>query len=239
MLQWLRPFFSTKSCVNDKANNMHPIYEDNHLLVLNKPTGILTQPSGTEQKSLEEEAKGWLKETYQKPGNVFLEAVHRLDKPVSGIVVFGKTSKALTRLNESIRAKKIHKIYWGWVEGSLPLEEATLEHYLLHDDFHAKVVDSCHPKGKVAHLSYRVLKRKKERTLIEIELKTGRYHQIRLQLSKIGFPIWGDQKYGGKEKYESDAIALHHYCLEIPHPISQEWMIFKALPPPSFLNLEK
>lgn len=216
---------------------MQPLFEDNHLLVLNKPAGLLTQPSGTDQESLEQQAKAWLKEVYHKPGNVFLEAVHRLDKPVSGIVVFGKTSKALTRLNASMRAKQTRKIYWAWVEGSLVLDEGVLEHVLLHDDFHAQVVDHQHPEGKRACLTYRVLQRKKDRTLLEIELETGRYHQIRLQLATLGHPIWGDRKYGGQQSYESGAIALHHQRLQLPHPISQDWMTFEALPPSAFIAL--
>lgn len=216
---------------------MIPLFEDNHLLVLNKPAGLLTQPSGTEQESLEQQAKAWLKAIYHKPGNVFLEAIHRLDKPVSGIVVFGKTSKALSRLNASMRAKQAHKIYWAWVEGMMPLDEGDLEHFLLHDDFHAKVVAGDHPGGKAARLTYRVLQRKKERTLVEIELATGRYHQIRLQLAAAGHPIWGDRKYGGLQTYESGAIALHHRRLELPHPISQNWLIFEVAPPAAFISL--
>ncbi len=215
-----------------------PVFEDNHLLVLNKPAGLLTQPSGTEQDSLEQQAKAWLKSVYQKPGNVFLEAIHRLDKPVSGIVVFGKTSKALSRLNASMRAKQARKIYWAWVEGVIPLDEGDLEHFLLHDDFHAKVVAANHSGGKAAHLAYRVLQRKNDRTLVEIELSTGRYHQIRLQLAAFGHPIWGDRKYGGLQKYEPGAIALHHQRLELPHPISSTWLTFEVSPPTAFSALE-
>jgi 23S rRNA pseudouridine1911/1915/1917 synthase len=216
---------------------MIPLFEDNHLLVLNKPAGLLTQPSGTEQESLEQQAKAWLKAVYHKRGNVFLEAIHRLDKPVSGVVVFGKTSKALSRLNASMRAKKSRKIYWAWVEGEISLNEGTLEHFLFHDEFHAKVVDADHPAGKMACLNFKVLKRKSGRTLLEIELSTGRYHQIRLQLTAVGHPIWGDHKYGAKQKYESGAIALHHQHLELPHPISQAWMTFEAAPPIAFTAL--
>lgn len=217
---------------------MIPLFEDNHLLVLNKPAGLLTQPSGTEQDSLEQQAKAWIKEIYHKPGNVFLEAVHRLDKPVSGVVVFGKTSKALSRLNASMRTKKAHKIYWAWVEGSVNLDQDTLEHTLVHDAFHAKLVDPDHPEGKVASLNYKVLQRRNDRTLLEIELETGRYHQIRLQLAALGHPIWGDRKYGGIKQYAPDAIALHHRCLQMPHPVSQTWLTFEAPLPSAFLALE-
>lgn len=211
-----------------------PLFEDNHLLVLNKPPGILTQPSGTEQASLEQQAKDWLKEVYGKPGNVFLEAVHRLDKPVSGIVVFAKTSKALSRLNLSMRTKQVRKIYWGWIEGVLVKQEGHLEHYLLHDDFQAKIVDAQHPQGKIAHLNYKVLERKKDRTLVEIELITGRYHQIRLQFAALGHPILGDRKYGGQMSYYPERIALHHRLLQLTHPISQNVLTFEAPLPCNF-----
>ncbi len=211
-----------------------PLFEDNHLLVLNKPPGLLTQPSGKSQESLEGQAKAWLKAVYHKPGNVFLEAVHRLDKPVSGVVVFGKTGKALSRLNLSIRAKEMKKIYWTWVEGeSLPLQ-GVLEHFLIHDDFQARVVPASHSEGKRARLVYRVLVQHERRTLLEIELETGRYHQIRAQLAAQGHPIWGDVKYGSRHIYVPEAIALHHRRLQLPHPISRARMTFEAPLPDSF-----
>jgi 23S rRNA pseudouridine1911/1915/1917 synthase len=219
-----------------RVSMLSPLFEDNHLLVLNKPAGLLTQPSGTEQDSLEKQAKAWLKEVYHKPGNVFLEAVHRLDKPVSGVVVFGKTSKALTRLNAAMRAKQTRKLYWAWVEGSLPQDTDTLHHFMLHDEFHARIVPENHSEGKAARLTYRVLQRHPQRTLVEIELHTGRYHQIRLQLATIGCPIWGDRKYGSTHDYEAEAIALHHHSLRMPHPISQFALIFEAPPPSAFLG---
>jgi 23S rRNA pseudouridine1911/1915/1917 synthase len=214
-----------------------PLFEDNHLLVLNKPPGLLTQPSGTDQDSLEQQAKAWIKTIYHKPGHVFLQAVHRLDKPVSGIVIFAKTSKALSRLNASMRAKQISKTYWAWVEGSIDSDGGILEHWLVHDEFHAKRVESDHPEGKVARLTYQVLQRKKGRTLLQIELATGRYHQIRLQFSASGHPVWGDRKYGGTQQYMPDAIALHHRCLQLPHPISQTWLMVEAPPPTAFMAL--
>lgn len=199
---------------------MHPeiLYEDNHLLAVNKPAGWLTQPSGTEQGSLEEYCKQWVKEKYQKPGNVFLTPIHRLDKPVSGIVIFAKTSKALSRLNVAIRAKKMKKVYYALVEGSPSPAEATLEHYLLHGEFQAHVVSSDVPNAKLARLHYRVLKSGLQ-SLIEIHLDTGRYHQIRVQFSEIGHPIAGDEKYGSQRSYANGCIALHHGRLNIPHPV--------------------
>jgi len=204
------------------------IYEDNHLLVLNKPAGILTQPSGTEQCNLEDEAKKWLKAKYAKQGNVFLEAVHRLDKPVSGIVIFGKTSKALSRLNASIRAKDTRKFYHAWVEGSLA-DEGVLENYLLHDEHKAKVVTKDHPQAKWARLTYKIIEKNEKGSLVEIELATGRYHQIRVQFSAIRCPIRGDSRYGSKYTFLSEAIALHHVRLIIPHPITKEELIFESL----------
>lgn len=213
---------------------MIPIFEDNHLLVLNKPGGLLTQPSGTEQDSLERQAKAWLKEAHQKPGNVFLGAVHRIDKVSSGVVLFGKTSKALSRLSESMRSKQTRKVYWAWVEGELQSELGTLEHYVFHDDYHARIVSAGYPNGKIARLHYRVLEQKNGMTLLEIELETGRYHQIRLQFSTLGHPILGDYKYGAQHHYAPEAIALHHKRLEIPHPITKEVMIFEAQLPAGF-----
>lgn len=200
------------------------IFEDNHLLVVNKPAGLLTQPSGTEQDSLEAQAKAYIKEKYQKPGNVFLEAVHRLDKPVSGIVVFAKTSKALSRLNESLRSKQAKKIYHAWVEGIPKQKEATLEHYLVHDDFIATIVSKEHPEAKLARLSYKLLESKENSSLLEITLETGRYHQIRAQLAAIGHPIVGDAKYGSKTNRPE--IALTHVQLEIVHPVTGQLLIF-------------
>lgn len=210
------------------------IFEDNHLLVLNKPAGVLTQPSGTNQDSLEQQAKSWIKERYQKPGNVFLEAVHRLDKPVSGVVVFGQTSKALSRLNAAIRNKETEKFYVAVVEGTPHENEGVLEHYMIHDDYRAQVVFKDHPEGKLARLSYRVLQKNLGTSLLEIQLDTGRYHQIRLQLSVIGCPIVGDYKYGSTIPFEREAIALHHFRLKMPHPITRDLLLFEAPVPTSF-----
>jgi 23S rRNA pseudouridine1911/1915/1917 synthase len=200
------------------------IYEDNHLLVINKPAGLLTQPSGTQQESLEAQAKSWLKQKYHKLGNIFLHAIHRLDKPVSGVVVFARTSKALSRLNATIRDKKSKKIYYALVEGALPSSEGILEHSLSHEDFHSEIAS----EGKLARLHYRVIKKTKTQSLLEITLETGRYHQIRIQLSAIGCPIVGDKKYGSVHPFPYEGIALHHHSLSIPHPISGEMLTIQA-----------
>lgn len=207
---------------------MDIIYEDNHLLVVNKPAGLLTQPSGTDQDSLEQQAKQYIKEQYQKPGNVFLEAVHRLDKPVSGLVVFARTSKALSRLQAAMRAKKYTKIYTALVEGEIKNAEGVLEHYLIHDDFKATVAAKGNPEAKLARLHYKVLKFDKGNSLLEIELDTGRYHQIRAQLATIGHPIVGDAKYGSKKQFFADTIALHHKSIAFPHPVTGVQLILES-----------
>lgn len=188
----------------------------------------MTQPSGTDQDSLEKLCKAWIKAKYQKPGNVFLEAVHRLDKPASGIVVFARTSKALSRLNEAMRAKQTKKVYYALVEGILTPAEATLEHYLVHDDFQARLADPGDPDAKLCRLHYRLIKTKDSKSLLEVTLETGRYHQIRLQLAAIGHPIIGDYKYGSQQPFSPDGIALHHAFLEIPHPITKNTLKIEA-----------
>lgn len=199
------------------------IFEDNHLLVVSKPANLSTQPSPTSSDSLEARAKEWLKNKYKKEGNVYLHAIHRLDRPVSGIVVFAKTSKALSRLQASIRGKKTKKIYVAWVEGTPP-ESAILEDYLIHGDHIALQAKPHEPLAKYCRLSYKTLKKEKNKALIEIELDTGRYHQIRAQLALHGHPIVGDKKYGSSTSRE--AIALQHTSFSIPHPISRQMITF-------------
>lgn len=207
------------------------IYEDNHLLVVNKPAGMLTQADDTGQPNLLEGCRQWLKIVHHKPGNVFLEAVHRLDKPVSGIVLFAKTSKALSRLNASMRSKNVRKTYIAQVAGTPPQTSATLAHYLVHGSHKASISSSSDPQAKEARLHYKVIGKEKNYTLLEIELETGRYHQIRIQCAAMGCPIVGDQKYGGPPRFDGDGIALHHAMLAITHPISSELLTFKVIPP--------
>ncbi len=189
---------------------MQIFFEDNHLLIVNKPAGVLTQPSGTLQDSLEAQCKQWVKEKLNKPGAVFLETVHRLDKPVSGIVLFARTSKALTRLNESMRGKLFLKKYCALVEGQIVPKEGILTNYLIHDDFHATIVSAQTPGAKICTLKYRTLKNSDGLSLIEIVLETGRYHQIRAQLSAAKYPVVGDTKYGSLKILGQNIIALHH-----------------------------
>jgi 23S rRNA pseudouridine1911/1915/1917 synthase len=204
---------------------MDILYEDNHLLAVNKPAGILTQPSGTSQISLEALCKTYLKEKYGKPGNVFLEAVHRLDKPVSGIVLFARTSKALARLHALFREGKVVKIYQALVENTPHPSEGILEHYLLHEDHYARVVEANTPGAQFCRLHYQLLHAREPGFLLEIELITGRYHQIRAQLAAIGLPIIGDERYGSKRRLSDNSIALHHSRLEFKHPITHVKLI--------------
>ncbi len=194
---------------------------------------MLTQPDDTGQPSMEELAKQWLKVKYNKPGNAFIGTVHRLDKPVSGVVIFAKTSKALSRLNASMRAKMTHKVYYALVEGGLPAKEGMLENYLAHDDFRSRVVLKNDPDAKLARLKYRVVEKRGVKTLVEVELETGRYHQIRVQLANVGCPICGDTKYGSKMAFHG-RVALHHARLRIPHPITGMVCTFEAKLPEEF-----
>lgn len=213
---------------------LHILYEDNHILAVNKPAGLLTQPSGTDQASLESLCKSYLKEKYNKPGQVFLESIHRLDKPVSGIVVFARTSKALSRLQAAMRQGECIKRYQALVEKAPPEAEGILEHYLVHGDFKATVASSAHPDAKKARLKYKLLGMKDGYILVDIELETGRYHQIRAQLAAIGCPIVGDVKYGSKIPLQEHRLALHHVCMKIEHPTTKEWLTLES-PLPSIL----
>lgn len=198
------------------------LYEDNHLLVLNKPNTLATQPSLHHTDSLEGQAKAWIKEKYAKPGNVYLHAIHRIDAPVSGVVVFAKTSKALSRLQEEMRSRKTYKRYLAWVEGVGLKKEAILKHRMLHGEHRA-----VEGGEKEAELSYKVLKEFKGLSLVEILLVTGRYHQIRAQFSWTGHPIVGDTKYGSRIAWPK-GIALHHREFCVDHPITREGLRFLA-----------
>ena len=194
------------------------LYEDNHLLALNKPAGLLTQPSGKTEDSLEAQAKAWIKQAKDKPGEVYLHAVHRLDKPVSGIVIFARTSKALSRMNEQMRGKSIIKVYHGVVTNDLPGPHGTLMHHLKHSRMRSVVASPQEPGSRQSLLTYRIINRFKTLILVEIILETGRYHQIRAQFGAAGFPILGDVHYGGEKWTLTGEIALHHKKMEFMHP---------------------
>ncbi len=204
------------------------LFVDNHILVVNKPAGIATQPSPTSDESLEQLCKDWIKKEYQKPGNVFLHALHRLDKPVSGIVLFARTSKALSRLNESMREKKMQKVYIAKVEGKLQPMQGTLEHYLIHGDHIAHLTSSSAPGAKRAVLHYTVKEHLAGGSVVEIALETGRYHQIRAQMSAVGHPVVGDRKYGSSSTSNGISIELQHARFTFPHPITHEQLTFSV-----------
>lgn len=203
------------------------IYVDNHILLVNKPAGIATQPSPTSSESLELHCKNWVKRQYQKPGNVFLQPIHRLDKPVSGLVLFARTSKALSRLNSSMRAHEMQKVYLAEVEGDLIPLEGRLEHFLLHGEHYAHLTTPQTKGAKRASLSYIVREHRPSSTLVETSLETGRYHQIRAQMAAIGHPVVGDNKYGSKTLLAPEAIALCHARFSFPHPISKQILSFE------------
>ncbi|MDH5599647.1 MAG: RluA family pseudouridine synthase [Cyclobacteriaceae bacterium] len=209
------------------------IYEDNHLLVFDKPAGILCQGDESGDDSLVELGKRYLKETYNKPGNVFLGLVHRLDRPVSGVVVMAKTSKALTRLNKQFSDREVTKIYWALTEERPPKDEDKLVHYLGKDSSKNKAHTSVKPKAgfKEAELSYKMIGYRSRLFLLEVSPKTGRPHQIRIQLAKIGCPIAGDVKYGWLGKNKEGKIALHAKSVKIIHPTKNEELTLTSKEP--------
>jgi len=212
----------------DAAPCPEVLYEDNHLLALNKPHGLLTQPAGGSRDSLEDRARAMIRQTRHKPGNVFLHAVHRLDRVASGVALFSLTGKSLSRMNELMRRQEITRIYHAVVTGNLPADQGTLEHFLRHSRLKSVPVDRAHPGAKRAVLEYRILARTKRLTLVEIALETGRYHQIRVQLAASGCPIAGDSVYGSVEEYVAGGIALHHWRMEFLHPVRRERLIIEA-----------
>jgi len=208
------------------------LYEDNHIIAVNKPAGLLSQPTEQENDSLEIRVKAWIKEKYHKPGNVFVGVIHRLDKPVSGIVLFAKTSKALSRLNDSIRSHKMQKVYMALVEGIPAKKAGTLTHFLKQGDHCSILSNAQDPEAKQAILHYETLKEFQSSALLQVILETGRYHQIRCQCAAMGHPILGDIRYGAKQRISNrDAIALHHAKLTFPHPITQEAMHIETAVP--------
>ena len=208
------------------------IYEDNHIIVVEKKPNIPSQADKTEDIDMLSIVKNYIKEKYQKPGNVYLGLVHRLDRPVGGIMIFAKTSKAASRLSNEVREKVFKKKYLAVVDGKLDKKEGVLEDYLYKDERNniSKVVKKEKKNAKYAKLEYKVLKynKIKDLSLLEINLHTGRHHQIRVQLSNMGHSIFGDQKYGTRGK--GKPIALWAYELEIEHPITKEKMKFEKLP---------
>lgn len=203
---------------------MQVLYEDNHLIVVYKESGEIVQGDKTGDKPLSETIKAWIKEKYAKPGNVFLGVVHRLDRPVSGLVVFAKTSKALSRLNDMFRKGEVKKTYWAMVQTRPSEPEGTLTNWLVRNEKQNKSYAYDHevPNAKKAILEYKTVGQTEHYTLLEVNLLTGRHHQIRCQLSAIGCPIKGDLKYGARRSNPDGSISLLSRTVEFIHPVSKE-----------------
>ena len=216
---------------------MTVLYEDNHIIIVNKTASEIVQGDKTGDTPLSEIVKQYLKEKYQKPGNVFIGVTHRLDRPVSGLVVFAKTSKALGRLNEMFRVGEVKKTYWAIVKNMPPEPEGELVHYLVRNEKQNKsyAYDSEQPGSKKAILHYRLIGRSDNYCLLEVDLKTGRHHQIRCQLAKMGCPIRGDLKYGFPRSNPDGSICLHARRVRFVHPVSKELIEVVAPVPDSNL----
>ena len=214
-------------------NNLQILHEDNHLIVINKRVGDIVQGDKTGDKPLSEIVKEYIKEKYNKPGEVFLGVVHRLDRPTSGIVVFARTSKALTRLNELFKNRETNKKYWAIVKNKPSKSEDTLIHYLKRNKKNntSKAHTNEVPESKIASLEYKIIQELTHYFALEINLHTGRHHQIRAQLSAIGCPIKGDLKYGFDRSNPDGGIHLHARQLDFVHPVSKAQMSFIAQVP--------
>lgn len=212
---------------------MEVIYEDNHLIIVNKNSGEIVQGDKTGDRPLSETIKEYIKETYCKPGNVFLGVVHRLDRPVAGLVVFAKTSKALARLNDMFRNGEVHKTYWAITKNCPKDSEGVLTNWLVRNEKQNKsyAYDKEVPNSKKAVLKYKVIAHSENYTLIEVQLMTGRHHQIRCQLAKIGCPIKGDLKYGAKRSNPDGSISLLARKVEFVHPVSKKLISAEAAVP--------
>ena len=209
---------------------MTVVYEDNHIIVVNKTASEIVQADKTGDTPLSETVKQYLKEKYQKPGNVFIGVTHRLDRPVSGLVIFAKTSKALTRLNEMFRTSEVKKTFWAVVKNAPKETEGELVHFLVRNEKQNKsyAYDKEVPKSKKAVLDYRLIGRSENYYLLEVDLKTGRHHQIRCQLAKMGCPIKGDLKYGSPRSNPDGSICLHARRVRFTHPVSKELIELEA-----------
>jgi len=220
------------------------LYEDNHLIIINKHSSEIVQGDKTGDEPLSERVKEYLKTTYKKPGNVFLGIIHRIDRPTSGIVIFAKTGKALSRMNQLLREGRIEKIYWAVVDAMPPAEKGTLEHYLIRNRKQNKsyAFGSKKPESKLSRLTYRVAGATDRYFLLQIQIHTGRHHQIRAQLAAVGCRIKGDMKYGFPRSNPGGGIHLHSRRVVFDHPVTREiiditapapddplWNIFESL----------
>ena len=206
---------------------MQVLYEDNHIIIVYKQSGEIVQGDKTGDKPLSETIKEWIKQKYAKPGNVFLGVVHRLDRPVSGIVVFAKTSRALSRLNNMFRNGEVRKTYWAMVQTAPNMPEATLTNWLVRNEKQNKsyVYNNEMPNAKQAILKYKTIGQTEHYTLLEVNLLTGRHHQIRCQLAAMGCPIKGDLKYGARRSNPDGSISLLSHKVEFIHPVSKQKIV--------------
>lgn len=209
---------------------MDVLYEDNHIIIVNKHSGEIVQGDKTGDKPLSDIVKEYIKEKYAKPGNVFLGVVHRLDRPVSGTVVFARTSKALTRLNEAFRNSEVRKTYWAVTQNCPEQTEGTLTNWIVRKEAQNKsyAYDREVPNSKKAILNYKVIAHSDRYHLIEVQLITGRHHQIRCQLAHMGCPIKGDLKYGAKRSNPDGSISLMSRSVSFTHPVTKEMIEVKA-----------
>jgi 23S rRNA pseudouridine1911/1915/1917 synthase len=209
------------------------LYEDNHLIAINKRPGDIVQGDKTGDEPLSDKVKTYLKEKYQKPGNVFCGVIHRLDRPVSGVVLFAKTSKALSRMNELFRTRDVQKIYWAIVKERPKKDNALLVNYLVKDEKNnrSKAVDATNKSASKAELEYKLIAKTDNFYLLEVYPLTGRHHQIRVQLSTMGCPIKGDLKYGFSRSNKDASISLHARKLIFNHPVTKEEVVIVAPPP--------
>ena len=208
------------------GKDLNILYEDNHIIVVEKPFNVLSQSDDTNDLDMLTLIKYYLKEKYNKPGNVYLGLVHRLDRPTGGVMVFAKTSKAASRLSDDIRKQNMTKKYLAVVHGKLDKQEGILENYILKLEDNSSIITT-KEKGKYAKLSYKALDYKDNLSLVDITLDTGRHHQIRVQFKNINHPLYGDQRYGKQDKKQ---LALYAYYLSFIHPTTREKMEFINYP---------
>lgn len=215
-------------------NTLDILYEDNHLIVVNKKATQLAQGDSSGDSSLDDEVKNYIAKKYNKPGAVFLGVVHRLDRPVGGVLLYARTSKALARMNEMFRNGLVKKTYLAIVKERPPKDEATIVHYIKKNEKQNKtfVYDNEVKDSKKASLKYKMIGRSDRYYLLEVDLQTGRHHQIRAQLSHIGCPIKGDLKYGFARSNDDGSISLFAHKLEFVHPVTKKEMTITATPPP-------
>ena len=213
------------------------LFEDNHIIIINKEAGDLVQGDSTGDETILDKIKSYLKKKYKKPGKVFLGLVHRIDRPTSGIVICAKTSKALSRLNEQFKERSVQKKYWAIVKNPFSIKPGTLTNWIAKNSKLNKsfVFEKKNSRTKKAILNFKIYKKIQNYTLLEIILKTGRHHQIRVQLSNIGYPIVGDLKYGAKRSNPDASISLHSAELSFEHPVRKELIQIKANAPKKHL----